>query len=101
AASTKFHSAVSGGSRSRVPRIALIIFVNLVLCIRVYTLSSRPYAWRDLLFFFDYAATNQQQVPRLRRSSASRMIFFARDDRVVEVEIADTKSCLLNHFALC
>src|SRR5437667_2949106 len=49
-------------------------------------------AWRDLLFSFTQhrLGANKQQVPRLRRSSASRTIFFARDDRVFFISICGT-----------
>jgi hypothetical protein len=38
-------------------------------------------AWRDLGLFVG----GKHKVPRLRRSSAARTIFFARDDRIEEV----------------
>ena len=66
---------------------------NCALSYCPLTLSSRPSPvawrrrstgeWRDLLCEFSVYAASQQQVPRLRRSFASRTIFFARDDRVV------------------
>jgi hypothetical protein len=42
-------------------------------------------AWRDLLSAGSSGAASKQQVPRLRRSSASRAIFFARDDRLFNI----------------
>src|SRR5438552_5018503 len=51
-------------------------------------------AWRDLLFADSTGDAGKQQVPRLRRSSALRTIFFARDDRVVFMFKMCTPECV-------